>query len=361
MRLIADAGLWRTDTTAEGPPLTVVLEISGAVLEWTIDSPDDAPVITFTDPERADWLWRLVGRGGHVQMLTAIGDPAGPGPVDLPGIGIDAVTAAMLRRLALGHWLRRWWPASPRDGIPALDPALLAAELAVLTVAAEQFFTDDTFDSGIEELLAPYTGRLGAGGGDSDPRIRDLAGAALELAESHGIAVSAPVEAGLGVRADYALAAGTGREAGSTAVARGTDTVQWSAVPAAVFDAAENTVTWRIEADEQSVRAEIAVVVLQRGPSAGIPVLLSAQGATAAGVLDERGVARLRVVGPDDRPLTETSAWNIRWSDATVRIGAALEDPAGARQRVRALARARLDGPGADAFLVERLAAESLY
>ena len=46
--------------------------------------------------------------------------------------GVDVLPGSVdpLRRLALGHWLRRWWPASHRDGIAALDGALLDAEIA---------------------------------------------------------------------------------------------------------------------------------------------------------------------------------------------------------------------------------------
>ena len=57
MKLVADAGLWRTGPVTPDTPLAAVLEVSGAVLSWTIDDPPAAPTqITFTDLARADWL-----------------------------------------------------------------------------------------------------------------------------------------------------------------------------------------------------------------------------------------------------------------------------------------------------------------
>ena len=79
MRLVADSGLWRTgsrDTALVAPPmLTAVLEVSGAVLSWTVDDPpgDAAAQITFTDLARADWLWRVLGESGHVALTSAVG------------------------------------------------------------------------------------------------------------------------------------------------------------------------------------------------------------------------------------------------------------------------------------------------
>ena len=65
MRLVADSRLWITGPTTAATPLAAVLEVSGAVLSWTIDGPSDdaATQITFTDLSRADWLWRIVGDG----------------------------------------------------------------------------------------------------------------------------------------------------------------------------------------------------------------------------------------------------------------------------------------------------------
>ncbi len=92
-----------------------------------------------------------------------------------------------MRRLAFGHWLRRWWPASERDGIATLDAALLDAEIAILTAGAEDFFTDDTFDSDVAEVLRPHVAALGAHVQEGDPRIVELVEKCTDLADEVGI------------------------------------------------------------------------------------------------------------------------------------------------------------------------------
>ncbi|MGE0220740.1 MAG: hypothetical protein AB7S95_33935, partial [Mycolicibacterium sp.] len=69
MRLVADAGLWTSGPVPQPVPLTTVLEVAGAVLSWTVDEPDGAAHIAFTDVVRADWLWRVVGEGGHSALV----------------------------------------------------------------------------------------------------------------------------------------------------------------------------------------------------------------------------------------------------------------------------------------------------
>ena len=81
--------------------------------------------------------------------------------IDLAGVDIAPGSVDPLRRLAVGHWLRRWWPASRRDGIPGLDRALLDVEIALFTAGAQSYFSDDTFDSDVTELLAAARQRVG--------------------------------------------------------------------------------------------------------------------------------------------------------------------------------------------------------
>ncbi|HXL62190.1 MAG TPA: hypothetical protein VN959_16210, partial [Mycobacterium sp.] len=71
MRLVADSGLWSTGQLLPHPQLTAVLEVSGAVLSWTVDDPLTPAQITFTDPARADWLWRVIGERGHSALAAA--------------------------------------------------------------------------------------------------------------------------------------------------------------------------------------------------------------------------------------------------------------------------------------------------
>src|SRR5262249_35114206 len=145
---------------------------------------------------------RVLGESGHVAVAAAIqgSEAHEPRTIDVAGVSapftaisygklrVDMGTGPVdrLRRLAIGHWLRRWWPARHPDRIAGLGRALLAAEVAVPTAEAEEFFTDDTLDSDVEELLAPHasalTGHVRAG----DRRVLELARAAAELAETMG-------------------------------------------------------------------------------------------------------------------------------------------------------------------------------
>ena len=169
-----------------------------------------------------------------------------------------------LRRLAFGHWLRRWWPASERDGIATLDAALLDAEIAMLTAGAEDFFTDDTFDSDVAEVLRPHVAALSAHVQEGDPRIVELVEKCTDLADDVGIVFDAPAQSAR--RDDYALAAGgdIGRTTSAT-VATGVGSVQWSAVPSGIFDAAENTVDWSVESVDDDGDSDCASGVVGTG------------------------------------------------------------------------------------------------
>lgn len=362
MKLGTDAGLWSTGPLDEGAPLVAVLEVSGAVLSWVIDG-DAVPSIAFTDPDRADWLWRVLGESGHVAVLDALRHRE-PGPsLDLPEMRILPGSTDGLRRLAIGHWLRRWWPASDRNGIAALERPLLDAELALLTVAAEDFFTDDTLDSDAGELLGPHTGALNFLAGQGDPRVTELVGRCRDVAEEIGLEWAEVVTAEPR-REDYALAAGAGDGPNDTGlIARGVASVDWSAVPPRVFDAAEDTVEWSVTAAGGAAGAVVQVALSGPDSSAGISVQMRGSGCTGSGVLDAAGRAVLALRTPDGQPLSETQAWNTDWSHATVRIGAdGVDESATHRDRVRAFARARLAAAMSDSRLAavsdSRLAAE---
>ncbi len=375
MKLVTESGLWRIGPEVAAVPLAAVVEADGAVLAWTVDQPSDASgaQITFTDVTRADWLWRLVGEAGHRAVAAAISavPPDRPAGIDLPGVEVGPTTLDGLRRLALGHWLRRWWPASIRDGIAGLDPALLDAEIAVATAAAEDFLGEDTLDSGIAALLTPHATALAAHARRGDPRVRDLVARCAELAEDYG--VSGPgwaelvdaLEASTVVPAsqdDYALAAGTGvgpEPAGL--IARGVGSMAWSAVPAGVFDAADDTVAWAVGTDDSDAVAAVHTAVLGPGSPAGLPVVLRCGTIRGSGTLDDAGRARLELRDPGAEPVTASAAWDQDWSATTVTVGAAVDEPAQARRRVRLLARRRLAEPAADAYLAEILAAEADY
>lgn len=387
MRLVADSGLWSTGAAdPEPPPLVAVLEVSGAVLSWTLEDQADpvapgdaAPHITFTDVTRADWLWRVLGDAGHVALVAAVTDAAGsPHPVELTGVYPVPGAFAPLHRLAVGHWLRRWWPASRQDGIAGLDRALLDVEVAVLTAGAQSFFPDDTLDSDVAGLLAPHAAALLGHVRSDDPRVADLVRAGAGLAEEVGVGGSTWSELIAAVtdssttltlpsdhRDDYALAAGGGAgPGGADAIAHGAASIAWAAVPPAVFDAGENTVDWRIEAAGPAVVAVVRAAVIGPDPATGIAVRLRSGTVDGTGTLDAAGRATLPLTDGQGRALTESGAWDHDWSAASVLVGTPL--PAGAetpetRERVRRWARARLAAPPRDALLAEILAAESAY
>ncbi|RAU93118.1 hypothetical protein DQP58_17150 [Mycobacterium colombiense] len=379
MRLVADSGLWSTEPVnpAAATPLIALLEVSGAVLSWTVDDPDDAaPHITFTDVSRADWLWRIVGEAGHVALVSAVDGATGPPrSIELAGVDLVPGSVAPLRRLATGHWLRRWWPASRQDGLAGLDRALLDVEVALLTAGAQGFFADDTLDSDVTQLLAPHAAALMNHVRSDDSRVVDLVRAGAGLAEEIGVGgdewseltaalddssliLALPTDR----RDDYALAAGAAADPrGAGAIARGIATVAWSGVAPAVFDAGESTVGWSIEARGSTVVAVVQAAVIGPDPATGIAVRLRSAAIEGRGTLDATGRATVQLADGQGRPLTESAAWGHDWSATSVLVGAETTEAPQIRRRVRRWARARLDRPPRDAFLAEILASESAY
>lgn len=363
MRFVADSGLWTTGPAPGAVPLTTVLEVSGAVLSWTVDDPGAGVHIAFTDPARADWLWRVVGEDGHSAIAAALEAAGHQGQVEIDGVTVDVAALEPLRRLAHGHWLRRWWPASRRDGIVELDHAVLDGELALLTATADEFFADDTLDSDVAELLRPHTVLLNSLADLGDPRVSELAVACAALAGDIGVGFEVPTPAVQGAgRDDYALVAGAehaGR--GGEAIATGVASVSWGAVPPGVFDAAEHTIAWRIEAAGTAATAVVRTELSGLTSPTGIAVRLNSGDIGGAGALDDTGTATIALLDEESVPVTETLAWNRDWQDIAVTVGAGVGETPEVRDRVRAYARARLQRPGADAFLAEVLAAESDY
>ncbi|OBI85560.1 hypothetical protein [Mycobacterium sp. 1245805.9] len=377
MRLVADAGLWSTGPATADSPLAAVLEVSGGVLSWTIDDPpgDGSARITFTDLSRADWLWRVLGEAGHVALATAVdGAQDEPHGIELAGVDIVPGSVDPLRRLAIGHWLRRWWPASRVEGIAGLDRALLDVEVALLTSGAQGFFTDDTLDSDVVGLLAPHAAALIAHLRGGDPRIRDLVRAGAGLADEVGVddgwaelyeALDDPsveLSAPSGHRDDYALAAGAdAAPRGAVPIARGVASIGWAAVPSGIFDAGEDTVDWTVQMADAAVVAVVRAAVIGPDPATGIAVRLRSGAVSGSGALDAHGGAILPLVDGQQLPVTEAAAWDHDWSATSVIVGTGLSEDRETRERVRRWARARLDRPPHDAFLAEILAGESDY
>ncbi len=381
MRLVADSGLWSTGPATADSPLAAVLEVSGGVLSWTIDDPpgDASARITFTDLSRADWLWRVLGESGHVALASAVGAVDGPADqphsIELAGVDIVPGSVDPLRRLAVGHWLRRWWPASRLDGIAGLDRALLDVEVALLTSGAQGFFTDETLDSDVAGLLAPHAPTLITHLRADDPRIRDLVRAGAGLADEVGVDddgwpelyaalddSSNVIAMPSGRRDDYALAAGADVGTRDAApIARGVTSIGWGAVPPGIFDAGENTVDWTVEVAGTALVGVVRAAVIGPDPATGIAVQLRSGSVSGSGALDADGASILPLVDGQRFPLTESAAWDHDWSTTSVIVGAQVSEASETRDRVRRWVRARLDRPPHDAFLAETLAAESDY
>lgn len=362
MKFHDDAGLWVTGPEPEPVPLTSVLEICGAVLAWTVDDPAGRVRIAFTDPSRADWLWRIVGANGHSAVVAALQGAVAGAEVDVPGVGVDPAPLSALRHLALGHWLRRWWPASRRDGIAELDGALLDGELALLTARAQEFFDDEAFDADVAGLLRPHAATLSALVRHDDSRVRALAQSCAELAGDLGLAVVGPAgSVSAGRRDDYALVAGSaGSKISGAAVAAGVGSINWAAVPSGIFDAAEDTIDWQVESDGATVNAVVRTDVQGPRSPAGIAVRVRSGRLSGTAALDGSGTAAIPLADGDG-PATDAVAWDHDWSAASVSVGADVTESRLLRDRVRVFARARLLEPGDDAFLAEVLAAEADY
>ncbi|MGW7531360.1 hypothetical protein [Amycolatopsis sp. NPDC054798] len=310
--------------------------------------------IELTDAAAAEpWLTRLVGAEAS---LTALRE----GHVDVPA-------RPELARLALLLWTRRWWPASPRLGIPSLDPALLDLETAVATAEVEDVAEGllDGFEASPAEL---FDQAASAGLFAAVPPVAEEArllceqlSAWFDRQDDPERAEAAQLAITPGQRA-YALAAGSGPAAtGEGALAEGRTSVDWARVPPGVLDAAEDTVAWRIVATRTTARLEVevagalddaslaAVATHDGEPFAEVALHLGSGGFAGATDLDEAGT-RL-AAAPSGR--------------IGIVIGAAGPDVEGTtpedRAEVISLVRAREALPRPARTLAERAAADEEF
>lgn len=244
-----------------------VLLAHGAVLELPLGG-TDMHVTVLDAAEAEPWLTRRLGADVALEVL------AGRTTVQAP---------ARIGRLALALWAMRWWPASVRLGIPALDGALLAldaaASAAVLDdvldpfeATAAEWFDVARSDAaglhlrgpGVEEAALALVEHFDA---ESDDARRDEA-AALARAAAMGADGSLR-------RRDVALAAGAGRGSGTDAVlANGTASVDWALVPPGVLDAAEHTVRWRLDAVGSGAAVRVEVDALPGAIADGVAAVV---------------------------------------------------------------------------------------
>ena len=299
-------------TTRPHPERTALLEARGATLYWDVLS--DAPPVTdvHDEAQAADWLW------------------------DLPDTA---------REPAYLGWAKAWWPVSVAAGVPALDPALLAAELAVATAAVDHLLDDEDAVPRAVAAAANAVHPLAALADDPElgPAAADLSARLADLAEDHGITLPAPVPAPTS-RAGFALAAG-GRAGSDVVVLRGSAPVDWALVPQGAVDAAADA-TWS---------------VLRRGGelvlAVSVPTMTNVPLAARFGPVDvpiDDGTGSVAV--PASTLLLPAAQRNLTVYAPGFATPDTTDDPDAPARRAAlvALARARLTAP--DATLTERAA-----
>ncbi|MDR7168647.1 hypothetical protein J2W56_002378 [Nocardia kruczakiae] len=192
---------------------TLVLEVIGGHLSWSLLSGHTVPAAVLHDPDAAqDWLWAVYGE--PVALAVADGRSG-----ELTATPARPELAYAARQLGYAQWAAQWWPASTIDGIPALDPDVLGRDIAALTESCD----------------------LIVDGSDAQPWP-----------------VGPPVDAVAPRRQDYALAAGPA-DAGRTGLvlATGTSGWDWRRCPAGVVDASEFAVSWRLARESGSTSVEV--------------------------------------------------------------------------------------------------------
>lgn len=267
----------------------LVLEVSGGHLTWDLFGDSVVPAAVVDDAEAAqDWLWALYGEAAAVAVADGVRGPLEVEPAD-PG------QAEAARRLAYAHWAARWWPASTLDGIAALDPGLLEAEIAELTGSCDALVDG-------ADALAPEAVEVGA------------------RAE------------------DYALAAGDGVRAGMV-LRRGSAGWAWHRCPPGVVDASEQAVTWESVRHGGSGVLRVEVVAAPRA----VPVLVPAHLRPWVRI----GELSAPLDAAADRWVTTLATAETGEPELFVPgVGSAQADSAADRIRVREFARARLSGAG---------------
>ncbi|MEV0058515.1 hypothetical protein [Nocardia sp. NPDC050718] len=248
------------------PALDVlVLEVAGGHLTWSLLAGPDLPAAVLDDPDAAqDWLWAVYGE----EVALAVADAHERRAVVDPALATSVPTAASLRpdlaaalrRLAYAHWASRWWPASTVDGIPALDPTLLAADIDELTEACDMAL----------DIEPPTPLDRPAGFGVLD-RL-----SASDYADAGPRPESARAD-------DYALAAGGPGSTGGLVFARGSGECDWRRCPPGIVDAGGGAVSWQAVRAEGVSTVQVSVVAAPGGPRE-VPAHLRPHAGITAGI-----------------------------------------------------------------------------
>lgn len=319
------------------------VELPGALLEWPLTAPPGAlPVITLRDADEVDWFWQVFGQDAHLALLE------GAAQIEVTP---DHDRLVQLQCLGRALWARAWWPASEREGIPALDDTVLAAEIVTLIASLDEL-AGDSLDDELEIVRAAhsrddYAALLAA----EDPAVRGL-GERLFAVFEWELPAETPE---LARRADYALAASGTQTTAADALASGTAPLEWQRVPARIFDAGETAIQWSVDARPDPV-LHVLVELLPGADASGIPVvakLLDKPESEVSELLDAGGAADLPL------PLSAAEVWSQNWDALRIRVGAAGDgdEDATVRDRVRDYAQSRLGDDDALTLAAERQAA----
>ncbi|MFC9662828.1 hypothetical protein ACFVJ5_21545 [Nocardia sp. NPDC127606] len=320
--------------TDAAPGLDVlVLEVTGGHLSWSLFDDESVPAAVLDDVEAAqDWVWAVYGE----EVASAVADNH---PRTLTAAPARRESAAALRRLAYAHWAIRWWPASTVDGIPALDPRLLAEEIEALTEQCEMMFD-----------------------GDIDERSSELDAYASLGTEETPDGGGASIGRSLGRAEDYALAAGGTDSPDGLIVARGSGGWDWRRCPPGILDAGQHAVSWQVQR-AAGVSTVLVSVVASPDCRGVVPEHLRpyawvrSAGAEFTTPLHRRGDAwtgSVRIPGtPESSPEITIFVPGVGPADPP-------EDESAARDRIRRFARTRLtEHTGDQRLTAETAAAET--
>lgn len=150
---------------------------------WIIHDPWDitkAPAVQVLDGHDAWWLPEVVGEEAAVALVERHATAAIP--IEQP-----APEAAVIARLALGTWLRRWHPGSGSRRRP-FDEGLLQLELGLLAWQGQYFFATAAPARRLLENLGPTVG-------DRFARVQEWSGWRRRLADDvMGLVIRAYLE-----------------------------------------------------------------------------------------------------------------------------------------------------------------------
>jgi len=228
---------------------------------------------------------------------------------------------------------------------PPLDPALLAAELAVATAAVDHLLDDE---DAVERAVAAASAAvhpLAALADDPElgPRAVELSAQLADLADDHGITLPVPAPTS---QAGFALAAGGGTEpeVSDVIVQRGSAPVDWALVPQGTVDATADA-TWSL------VRRGGELVLAVSVPTITTTPLTARFGPVEVPIADGTGTvpvpSTVLLLPATQRKLTV-------YAPGFAAEETADPDAPGRRAALVAMARARLTAP--DATLTERAA-----